>query len=60
MRAPTIVKSELRRLLLDLAKKRAHKFNRVADSVYGEAHSAVVMWALRKVNELPSKGKTIR
>jgi hypothetical protein len=56
----TINKARVRRLLLDLAKKRSHKFTRVSDTVYFEAHSMIVTWAMRKVMEQPSKGKTIR
>lgn len=56
-----INKKQLRRLLLDLAKKnRSHTFTQVADSNYTEAHSLVVTWAMKKVEQLPSRGKTIQ
>lgn len=57
----TINKKALRMLLLDLAaKNRAHHFSRVAPIVYQQAHAVIVQWAMRKIAEQPSKGKTIK
>ena len=56
-----INKKALRRLLLDIASKRHHKFTQVAiDEVAAKAECALTIWAMNYVQSLPSKGKTIR
>ena len=56
-----INKANLRVLLLQVAEKhRAHKYAHVSASVYDEAQAVLRNWAIRKVNDQPSAGKTIK
>jgi hypothetical protein len=54
-----INKAGLKKLALELAGKRAHKFTRVSKSFYDAANRYVAIWALQHIASLPSKGKTI-
>ena len=54
-----IKKSAVKKLALELASKRAHKFTRVGKSFYDGANRAVALWAMSHIASLPSKGKTI-
>ena len=55
-----INRSHLRSHLLEVcAAKRAHTFTRVGANVYHEADQVLKQWALRKINQQPSKGQTI-
>ena len=54
-------KRQVRLLALDLARKnRAHKFTRVSPEFVNRANSALVMWIMREIASLPSKGRTIK
>lgn len=50
----------IRRLALDLAQKRAHKFTRVSQDFVNRIDASVKMLVLREVEALPSKGRTIK
>jgi len=54
-----IKKSLVKKLALELASKRAHKFTRVGKSFYDAANRNLAHWALQHIASLPSKGKTI-
>jgi len=54
-----INRSAVKKLALELASKRAHKFTRVSKSFYDAANRTLTLWAMSRVASLPSKGKTI-
>lgn len=54
-----INRSAVKKLALELAAKRAHKFTRVSKSFYDAASRHVALWAMQHIASLPSKGKTI-
>jgi len=54
-----INRAAVKKLALELAAKRAHKFTRVSKSFYDAANRYVAIWALQHIASLPSKGKTI-
>lgn len=49
-----------RALLLDLAKERAHKFTRVAESAFEAAEAYLRVFAREYLWKQPGKGKTIK
>lgn len=56
-----INKQSVRRFLLDYAERnRAHKFSRVAESVYDQIDAAVREKCRQIVQTQPSAGRTIR
>ena len=56
-----INKQNVRRFLLEHAQNsRAHKFTRVADTIYDQVESAVREKLRQIVHHQPSVGKTIR
>lgn len=59
---PTLInKSRVRRFILEHAEKsRAHKFTRVAPTVFVQLESVVREKCRQLVHSQPSKGKTIR
>ena len=54
-----INRAAVKKLALELAGKRAHKFTRVSKSFYDSASRHVALWAMQHIASLPSKGKTI-
>ena len=55
-----INKSKFKKLALELAQKRAHKFTRVGNEVVEKANHQLSIWLLSYISSLPSKGKTIK
>lgn len=56
-----IRKAQVRKYLMDyIARNRARKFSRVAESVYDEADAALRAWCRRKADSLPSIGMTVK
>jgi len=55
-----VVQKAVKRLALDLAKKRAHKFTRVSDEFVQRVDRHVSTWIFNYIHALPSKGKTIK
>jgi hypothetical protein len=55
-----INKSKFKKLALELAQKRAHKFTRVGNEVVEKANHQLTVWLLSYISSLPSKGKTIK
>lgn len=53
-------KKAVRRLALDLAKRRTHKFTRVSEEFIDRIDSSVKLLVLREIESLPSKGRTIK
>lgn len=56
----TINKHLVRRFALDCARQRAHKFTRVSAEFYSRADAALKRWIVSEIQQLPSKGKTVR
>lgn len=54
-----INKSAVKKLALELAAKRHHKFTRVGAKFYDAANRQISLWAMQYIASLPSKGKTI-
>ena len=52
--------SKIRKLALELASKRHHKFSRVSREFIQKVDHHVAVWMLQYINQLPSKGKTIK
>ena len=58
---PLINKQSVRRFLLDYAQRsRAHKFTRVADSVYDQMEAVLRDKCRQLVHAQPSAGRTIK
>lgn len=55
-----IVKSTFKRMALDLAGKRAHKFTRVSQEFVDRAEYAMRVWLMREIEAHPSKGRTLK
>jgi hypothetical protein len=53
-------KARFKRAALDIASKRHHKFTRVGKEFVSLAEHALVGWMMNYINQLPSKGKTIK
>ena len=61
MKGGVINRAAVRRFLLDYAaRNRAHRFERVAPTVYAQLEAAVREQCRRIVQSQPSAGKTIR
>lgn len=55
-----INRAKCKRFLLDYARaSRAHKFTRVSLNTLCEAEGALKNWLKLRVNQTPSKGKTL-
>lgn len=52
--------SKLRKLALELASKRHHKFSRVSREFIEKADRHLAVWTMQYITQLPSKGKTIK
>lgn len=55
-----LVRKAVKRLALELAKKRAHKFTRVSDEFVDRVERHTNMYIFNHIHALPSKGKTIK
>lgn len=55
-----INKAKFKRLALELAQKRAHKFTRVGNDIVEKANQHLSVWLMNYIASLPSKGKTIK
>lgn len=58
--SPHLCKARCKKFMLEYAERRAHKFNRVAGSVYIELDFKLRDIMRHKVDSQPSKGKTIK
>lgn len=52
--------SKFRRMALELAAKRHHKFSRVSREFIQKADHHLALWTMQYISQLPSKGKTIK
>jgi hypothetical protein len=53
-------KAKFKRTTLEIASKRHHKFTRVSEEFISRAEHMLTSWLLSHINQLPSKGKTIK
>lgn len=52
--------SRLKRVALEIASKRHHKFTRISREFVEKADRHLVYWVESHIASLPSKGKTIK
>lgn len=52
--------SKVKRLALELASKRHHKFSRVSGEFIRKVDAHVAVFMMQYISQLPSKGKTIK